>query len=140
MAPSCVPRAHDFLFVYGSLRPGANCPPEVRRLLETSTRHRGRARIAGRLYRVDWYPGLVQSVSREFVDGDLFELTRPSVLRDIDRYEGASPVRGALREYVRRRRPVRRRDGSVALAWTYVLTRPTDGLEQIRSGNFLESL
>jgi gamma-glutamylcyclotransferase (GGCT)/AIG2-like uncharacterized protein YtfP len=89
---------------------------------------------------VAWYPGLVLGGSREFVDGDLFELLRPSVLRDIDAYEQAGPVRGALRDYVRIRRPARRRDGSAVLAWTYVLTRPTDGLERIHSGNFLETL
>lgn len=116
------------------------CPPEVSQIFLASTDYLGGARMAGRLYRVDWYPGLALGASREFVDGDLFELTRPSVVHQFDRYEGAGLVRSPFREYVRLRRPARRRDGSVVLAWTYVLTRPTDGLEQIRGGNFLEAL
>ncbi|HET7229120.1 MAG TPA: gamma-glutamylcyclotransferase family protein [Longimicrobium sp.] len=78
------------LFVYGSLRIGQQNPMAA--LLHRHARHLGAGTACGRLYAVEWYPGMVPSdVAGECVAGDVFELDAGAaerVLARLDEYEG----------------------------------------------------
>lgn len=74
------------LFVYGTLRGGLE-HPEARWLSEHSERL-GAATAKGKLFRIGWYPGLVEC-GKEIVTGELLLLDDPSlVLERLDIYEG----------------------------------------------------
>src|SRR5215468_10562889 len=114
------------LFVYGSLmstaghRMGARLRREARRI--------GAATIQGRLYRVSWYPGAVDSPDPEHrVHGEVYALDDPKLtLAWLDRYEGIVP--GAGGEYRRLERPVRLATGAPTAAWVYLYRREVTGL------------
>lgn len=116
----------DLLFVYGSLRLGSGHP--MARMLAESADHLGRAWVEGRLYRIDWYPGLVPSEGLgEQVGGDLFRMHAPArLLPVLDEYEECSPSFPQPREYRRELMPVHLGDGR-HLAWIYVYNRPVLG-------------
>lgn len=80
----------EFLFVYGSLRKGADF--EKARMLDGMAIHRGAGYAIGRLYLIDWYPGFVPSDdAAERVRGDLFALDDDALLAALDAYEGCGP-------------------------------------------------
>jgi gamma-glutamylcyclotransferase (GGCT)/AIG2-like uncharacterized protein YtfP len=85
--------ACDHLFVYGTLRRGAQ-PNGHAALLHGAARFVGRGRVRGRLYRVSWYPGLVDSDDgHDTVVGDVFALPAgESLLAALDAYEDARSV------------------------------------------------
>jgi gamma-glutamylcyclotransferase (GGCT)/AIG2-like uncharacterized protein YtfP len=83
------------LFVYGTLRRGCGNPHA--RLLDRSARFVGSARVAGRLYRVTWYPGMtLRGEGDEWVIGDLFQVHDPLTLAALDEYEGSDEYRRVL--------------------------------------------
>jgi gamma-glutamylcyclotransferase (GGCT)/AIG2-like uncharacterized protein YtfP len=87
-----------YLFVYGTLRPGSQAP--MARILEARARCLGPAKIAGRLYHLGAFPGLVEpSQPDEWALGDLYELSEPEkLLGDLDRYENGDSARPRLFE------------------------------------------
>jgi gamma-glutamylcyclotransferase (GGCT)/AIG2-like uncharacterized protein YtfP len=101
------------LAVYGSLRRGLGLPdePDVR----ASLFDRGPCTIAGILYDLGEYPGLVPGDGR--VVGELYELRDPAVLVELDRYEeyDARDRHGSL--FVRR--AVRLIEPPLLDAWVY---------------------
>lgn len=115
------------LFVYGSLRRNAESATHP---FLTGANFLGPATVAGTLYSVDWYPGLVLAGDGT-VRGELYELpaTRAdSILNALDDYEGGG---------------FRRRKVSVALAsgdrfdaWTYAYLGPVHALQVISSGDY----
>lgn len=125
----------DHLFVYGTLRQSVRHP--MARWLKRHGRCLGAARVQGRLYALQAYPGLVLDASGQSVLGELYQLHRPAAaLRHLDRYEGCAP--GQLRpfEFLRRQVLVETPCGGVVLAWTYLYNRPVDSLRVIPSGDF----
>ncbi len=115
------PRTTDLLFVYGTLLSGIDHP--MGRRLRREARLVGPARVRGRLYRVSWYPGVVDGVQGEVVHGELYRLADPGgTLLWLDEFEGVT--RGASsvtapREYGRVVRDVTGPDGPVR-AWVYL--------------------
>lgn len=116
------------IFVYGSLRrdaSGASHP------LLRDARFVASATVAGTLYQVDWYPGLVPDADDGEVLGELFELPTDRVdamLRSLDDYEGGG--------FKRRRSKVRVDGNSVGDTWVYAYIGPTHALERIESGDY----
>jgi gamma-glutamylcyclotransferase (GGCT)/AIG2-like uncharacterized protein YtfP len=111
---------NSYLFVYGSLmstaghRMGARLNGEARRI--------GAASMQGRLYRVSWYPGAVDSTDpAQRVHGEVWALDDPKrALAWLDDYEGIAPGRGASGEYQRLERLVRLATGTEEVAWVYL--------------------
>jgi gamma-glutamylcyclotransferase (GGCT)/AIG2-like uncharacterized protein YtfP len=111
---------NSYLFVYGSLmstaghRMGARLNGEARRI--------GAASMQGRLYRVRWYPGAVDSTDpAQRVHGEIWALDDPErALAWLDDYEGIAPGRGASGEYQRLERLVRLATGTEEVAWVYL--------------------
>ena len=123
------------LFVYGTLRPGA-VNPMARWLGERAT-HVGAGEVAGTLYRVADYPGMVAGGASR-VMGDLFLLGEDAeaVLAALDEYEECSDGFPAPLEYRREVISVDTSEGARP-AWTWIYARPVDGLDVIASGDYL---
>jgi len=141
-----MPRAKPpeaYLFVYGTLRAGAPGEPgagnPMMELLQKRARRIGRGRVRGRLYQVDWYPGLRHSPSaRDSVVGDVYALADcRALLRTLDAYEEASVKPKPEAEYLRRKKVVALEDGGKIDAWTYIYNRNPDESRRIPSGDFL---
>ena len=93
------------LFVYGSLLSAAGHPNGER--LRGEARLIGEASIPGRLYRVGWYPGLVEAAAGSArVHGEVYALNDPaSSLAWLDAYEGIVPGNEAEQRIRARRAP-----------------------------------
>lgn len=129
--------SHDYLFVYGTLRRGLNS--EMYHLLARYGKFAGDATSQGKLYMVDYYPGLVPSANpQDVVYGEVYKLSCPeTVLSCLDDYEECGPKFSEPTKYVRRKQDVKLKTGEVMSSWVYIFERPTVGLQLIESGDFL---
>lgn len=130
---------HDYLFVYGTLRQGSNS--EMYHLLARNAKFVGDATYQGKLYMIDYYPGVVPSNNpHDAVHGEIYELTNPSnVLARLDTYEECGVGFAEPTEYIRRKDNIRLNDGRVISAWIYIFNRSTEKLQYIESGDFFNS-
>ncbi len=128
-----------YLFVYGMLRHQAK--GEMSALLSGSADFLGEAHFQGKLYRIDYYPGVVESMSLEDqVVGDVFRLRTPDItLPVLDDYEGIGPAYENPYEYERCLLPVTLTDGQTIQCWIYLYRHSVEGMEPIRDGDFLAS-
>jgi gamma-glutamylcyclotransferase (GGCT)/AIG2-like uncharacterized protein YtfP len=117
------------LFVYGTLRRGyAN---RHARLLERSSQFLGTARVAGRLYRVKWYPGMtLRGEADDWVVGDLFRVHDPQTLAALDQYEGSD-------EYQRVLTTALLENGRQVRCWVYEYIGPAAEDRRIVSGEWM---
>lgn len=124
------PGAPPRLFVYGSLRAGET--NEMAALLHARSTHLGRGAVCGRLYAVDWYPGMVRSDdANDCVTGDVFELEPSSadrVLAKLDAYEGDGFARRVVRVRVDGETPVS--------AFAYLFAGSVAGLPRVAHGDW----
>jgi gamma-glutamylcyclotransferase (GGCT)/AIG2-like uncharacterized protein YtfP len=127
----------NYLFVYGTLRREINS--EMYQLLAHYGEFVGDAIFQGKLYMVDYYPGLVSSVdTQDVVYGEVYKLSCPDiVLSRLDDYEECGPKFPEPSKYVRRKQDVKLKSGEAMNAWVYIFERPTAGLQLIESGDFL---
>lgn len=124
----------DALFVYGSLRSGAKHP--MYEVLREHGTPAGPARVRGRLYVVDWYPGLVLDESAGWVVGELWSDIDDAAWPVLDFYEGCSAEDPQPHEYVRRMATVDAEGGS-RRAWIYDYARDVSTLSAVDSGDWL---
>ena len=118
------------LFVYGTLMSGGENHPLLARKAELI----GPGRVRGRLFMVDYYPGLVDSGDpSETVVGEVWRLLAPDTLRELDAFEGCAEVPPL---FIRASRTVTVDDGGTLAAWVYVYARSTAGLRPIPSGDW----
>ena len=124
------------LFVYGSLLSTVGHASGTRLRAEATLL--GAASMPGRLYRVGWYPGLVESAAGDaHVHGEVYALTDPArSLAWLDDYESIVPGKEADNEYVRVERPVQMASGQGVIAWVYLYQRDVGGLEQVADGRW----
>ena len=115
--------AGPLLFAYGTLR-DAGMRDQV--LRGAPSREIGRGSVAGVLYDLGEYPGLVTGDER--VPGVVIELADDASLARLDEYED---VGSGL--YVRRRATVRLDDGRDVETWVYLYNRAVDGRRRITS-------
>jgi len=128
------------LFVYGTLRDDpAN---EMFLVLDRNAKVLGEATVAGRLYDLGAYPGLVlSSDGPDRVKGELYRLndaTAANTLLVLDDYEGMGPTDPLPHEYRRALVTAYLTDGRSMTAWAYILDRPATSLPRIMSGDFSE--
>ncbi len=127
----------ELLFVYGTLR--RDTESEMYRLLARYADFVSRGTYQGRLYMIDYYPGVVPSDDpAEKVAGEVYRLRNSQiVLPKLDQYEECGAGFPRPTEYVRKRQEIELLDGAQCRAWVYVYNHPTDKLVQIPSGDFL---
>ncbi len=123
----------DRLFVYGTLR--QNARNEYAAFLRQHSTFVGTARLSGRLYRIDWFPGAVYDpAAPTAITGDLMQLHQPvELLAYLDEYEDVTADDTGI--FVRRLVPVQTANGSMDV-WTYLFNQPTDNLPLINGGDF----
>lgn len=129
-----------FLFVYGSLMREARGPMGARERgrLEAEADYVGRGWVAGRLFNLGAYPGLIAAGIRdERVSGDVFRLAREAVtLAWLDVYEGIRPEAPGRAPYRRVIRAIDMVDGRRIEAWLYLYRGPGPRWRQIHSGHW----
>lgn len=124
-------RSRELVFVYGTLRTGAS-----NRFRMDRGESLGPASVRGRLYAIDWYPGLVLDGSAGPVRGELFAVDAAH-LRELDAFEGipAGAMEGA--EYRRVRSAVDTPSGGCRSAWLWEWLGPIDETSQLPEGDWL---
>ena len=129
---------NPYLFVYGTLLSAAGHPMGAK--LAGAARLIGPASIQGRLYRIAWYPGVVDSPDLgQRVWGELYLLADPrAALAWLDHYEGVEPGREPV-EYLRVERPVKPATGPEVTAWVYLYLRDAADLTPIVGGRWIGS-
>ncbi len=116
----------QYLFVYGTLRPG--CAPAEIALAVAELRPVGEGFVSGALYDLGGYPGAVPDpVSNSRVAGTVMELPEDaSVLEQLDAYEGFDPQAPETSEFVRVRQAVELSNGGKVECWFYRYNREPD--------------
>jgi gamma-glutamylcyclotransferase (GGCT)/AIG2-like uncharacterized protein YtfP len=116
----------DSLFVYGTLRPAARTAWS-KQLLRAGRDYQS-ARMAGVLYDLGRYPGMVHGGSA-WVYGEVVRLRDPeTILQQLDAYEGREFKRVRARAITRSR---------VVGCWVYVYDGPRCGSARIPGGDYL---
>jgi len=121
----------DYIFVYGTLRRDAN--NSISELLARHAEFIGEAAYRGKLFKIDYYPGVVPSNDpNDIVRGEVYRLHQADVVLPLlDRYEEVGPEFPEPNEYIRQQQSVVLNDGSAVAAWIYIYYRSTQGLERI---------
>jgi gamma-glutamylcyclotransferase (GGCT)/AIG2-like uncharacterized protein YtfP len=127
----------DLVFVYGTLRPAARSDIHDRYLGNRADLI-GLGTVAGKLWRVSWYPALTLGTSLEDrVFGEIYRLRKPDkMLAELDRFEVCDLSRPEESEYTREIVEVRRADEAPVSAWCYRYLGSVAGLTRIISGDF----
>jgi gamma-glutamylcyclotransferase (GGCT)/AIG2-like uncharacterized protein YtfP len=128
------------LFVYGTLR--SDPSHEMFHILARHAKFLGEAHVAGRLFDLGEYPGMVLQPNDNHVKGELYDV-RPDhwneVIEQLDRYEGCTDADPHPHEYRREMVQAELANGRRVDAWAYVLARPVAGLSEITSGDYLSA-
>jgi gamma-glutamylcyclotransferase (GGCT)/AIG2-like uncharacterized protein YtfP len=124
------------LFVYGSLLSAIGHPSGER--LRSEARLLGPASMPGRLYRVGWYPGLVEAAAGSSrVHGEVYALADPAhSLTWLDEYESIVPGKEASNEYGRAERAVQLASGGNLSAWVYLYQWDATGQALVEDGRW----
>ena len=129
---------HEYIFVYGTLRRDTNS--EMYQHLAKYAEFVDDATCLGKLYKVDYYPGMVPSDdTKDIVCGEVYLLQRTDiVLPLLDQYEECGQEFPEPNEYSRQQQTVFLKNGNIVTAWIYIYNHPTEGLELIESADFLK--
>jgi gamma-glutamylcyclotransferase (GGCT)/AIG2-like uncharacterized protein YtfP len=114
------------VFVYGTLRRGGS-----NHFRMDGAEFLSPATVKGRLYQIDWYPGLVLDDFGDEIIGEVYQVSG-TVLEELDRFEGA--------EYRRLQTQVRLSDGETVCDWAWEWLGPVDETRRITGGDWLGSL
>lgn len=131
---------NEYLFVYGTLLSeygNIESHEWVSRFAEPL----GKAMMEGKMYMVDYYPGIVPCLSGEkyYVKGELYRLKEPDKLFSLlDKYEEYNPMDPAHSEYVRKKATVfLKSDKQEYEAWVYYFNQSVEDLEFMPKGDFI---
>ncbi|MFH5833559.1 gamma-glutamylcyclotransferase [Halalkalibaculum sp. DA3122] len=130
----------EYLFVYGSLQRGASHP--AHRILSAFADYICKAEFHGHLFLVEDYPGAVSACGdASRIRGELYLLSdAQKAFERLDRYEGYDAFDPDNSLYVRKKESVWVASSEYVnpvTAWIYLYNRSTDGLTEIRSGDYL---
>ena len=125
--------ARELVFVYGTLRRGGS---NHFRMAGAEFIRAGSVR--GRIYRFDWYPGLVLAEDAGEIIGELYAVS-DELLAELDRFEGLSAGEIEGCEYRRTRVMVTGCPHSQA-AWIWEWLGPVDESRRIVCGDWLEEM
>lgn len=118
------------IFVYGTLRRGGSNHFRL-----AGGQFVGEGQVNGRLYRIDWYPGLVLDPGAGEVRGELHEVTA-EMLHELDVFEGISA--GEIEGCEYRRVPTDVTCGNSTMrAWVWEWVGPVKETDRIPDGDWL---
>ena len=125
------------LFVYGTLL--GSLSNSMADYLKRESQFLGEAYLRGRLYDLGQYPGLVPDENSPYlVYGHVFELYSPeTALKILDHYEDIPDGKETTNEYIRSLLNVSLENKPFD-CWVYIYNHSTQGLKEIKSGNYLE--
>jgi gamma-glutamylcyclotransferase (GGCT)/AIG2-like uncharacterized protein YtfP len=120
----------DYLFAYGTLKPGVY-PPELARVVG-GLNAVGSGIVRGTLYDLGKYPGLQLDDGGNEICGEILEFSDPAVLVFLDAYEGYDPRNPALSLFIRKRCQVRQQNiKAELLCWIYEYNHPPGSSQKI---------
>lgn len=120
----------EAVFVYGTLRRGGSNHFRMER-----AEFEGTGRIAGKIFRIDWYPALVCG-GEGTVKGELYRVCTDH-LRELDVFEGIVEGEGEAREYRRVAVEVTLDSGQKESAWVWEWIGRLDGAEPLDGEDWL---
>jgi gamma-glutamylcyclotransferase (GGCT)/AIG2-like uncharacterized protein YtfP len=99
------------------------------------------ATCPGKLYKVDYYPGMIPSDdAKDIVCGEVYLLQHTDiVLPLLDQYEEYGREFPEPNEFIRQQQTVFLRSGKIVTAWIYIYNHPTEGLELIEPADFFKT-
>jgi gamma-glutamylcyclotransferase (GGCT)/AIG2-like uncharacterized protein YtfP len=130
---------NSHLFIYGTLLSTAGHANGAR--LRREARLIGEASMPGRLYRIEGYPGLVETSDPQVrVHGEVHTLKDPAgALKWLDAYEGIAPGKHDRNEYERVERLVRLASGEDISAWVYLYRKDVARSRLIPDGRWVSA-
>ncbi|MDO6758869.1 gamma-glutamylcyclotransferase family protein [Tamlana sp. 2_MG-2023] len=129
----------QYIFVYGTLLKDVD--NNKSKFLAMYSELVGSGYFHGKLYRISWFPGAVESKNdTDKVYGSLFKIYDfDIVFKALDAYEGIDMNSREPNLFERSVVPIYIEDGSVVKAWVYFYNHSVEDLEQIVSGDFLKN-
>ncbi|SDT09783.1 Uncharacterized conserved protein YtfP, gamma-glutamylcyclotransferase (GGCT)/AIG2-like family [Mucilaginibacter mallensis] len=125
----------NYLFVYGTLLNAGN---SFATYLTNNCNFYGKGKLKGRLYDIGEYPGAVaDSNSRSYIYGDIVLIHNPTVLKQLDDYEGFGDDQQQPNLFIREMMEIETAEGSID-CWVYLYNLPVEGLVLIESGDYLK--
>ena len=114
----------ELVFVYGTLRRGGSnyCRMAGAEFVASAT-------VRGRLYRIDWYPGLVMDLTGDKIHGEVFAVETETIPR-LDEFVGE--------DYHRIQVAVETTAGEIVQAWVWEWRLPTEESQRIPGGDWLD--
>ncbi|MEO7214384.1 gamma-glutamylcyclotransferase family protein [Mucilaginibacter sp.] len=125
-----------YLFVYGTLLQNGN---QFARYLNQHCDFIITGKIAGILYDIGEYPGLVIDHNADYVFGSIYQIRNAEVLKEIDIYEGVGADEEHPNLYLRINHSFETAEGPID-AWVYIYNLPVKGFPRITSGDYKEYL
>ena len=133
----------EFLFVYGTLMKDYPQNP-FKSAFQTSTEYVGKAYTFGKLYLVDYYPGIVANKLGENFKtfGEIYKIKKPeSLLLTLDEYEDYFPNDQDKSLYIRRKTNciLLETENSIH-CWAYFYNQAVDKLKYFKNGDFFDKV
>jgi len=129
----------DFLFAYGTLRPG-RAPAEIASAANQMLPV-GSGFIYGLLYDLGSCPGAVLDPSSKYrISGTIFRLPKDAnILRQLDAYEEFDPDAPEQSPFIRILHPVALATGDTLQCWVYVYNGKPDACRVLASGRYWQT-
>lgn len=121
----------ELVFVYGTLRDGGS-----NHFRMVGAQAVGAGHVRGKLYGIDWYPGLVLDAEGERVLGEVYAVGAEQMAA-LDAFEGLPVGELIGPEYRRVQVPVETAAGDVMVAWVWEWTGAVNEERRVRSGDWL---
>jgi gamma-glutamylcyclotransferase (GGCT)/AIG2-like uncharacterized protein YtfP len=122
----------QLVFVYGTLRRGGS-----NHFRMAGAEFISSGTITGRMYRIDWYPGLVLDDAGGEIHGEVYSVG-PEQLEALDVFEGLSAGEIEGSEYRRVLTTVIRQDSQVTSAWVWEWLGETEESRRLEDGDWLK--
>ena len=123
------------LFVYGTLKSTYQHP--MHQSLLRYAIYTGEGFLLGKLYKIDWYPGMIPSDNeQDKVFGEIYTIENEKALFELlDEYEGYEINDEQNSDYLRRKAQVWYNDKYLE-TWVYWYNQSVEGLEELENGVF----
>lgn len=123
--------SRELVFVYGTLRRGGS-----NHFRMDSADYVTEGRICGKMYKIDWYPGLVLDDAGDDILGEVYSVDS-ELLGNLDSFENVSAGDTEGREYRRVLTTVTRPDGETLNAWIWEWLGEIDENQRLSGGDWL---